>query len=110
MCKGRVGKRHVTVLLSGLHVNTLSQALNRSFVLRVGHQKERGRGATVQDSWRPSFYWWHRRESAPCAQEPEVMHRHLTGTSPRSGITSFPIESLVPGSSRVTQGVFLELT
>lgn len=45
MSKGRAGKRHVTMLLNGLHVNTFSRALKMSFVLRVGHQKERGKGS-----------------------------------------------------------------
>lgn len=97
MSKGRVGKRHVTMLLNGLHVNTFS--LKMSFVLRVGHQKGRGRGAIGQDSWRRSFYWLDRMELAPRAREPEQMDRHLTGTSLRSGVMSFPIESTVPGSS-----------
>lgn len=110
MSKGRAGKRHITMLLNGLHVNNFSQALKMSFVLRVGRQKERGRGAIGQDSWRRSFYWLDRMELAPRAREPEQMDRRLPGTSLRSGVMSFPIESTVPGSSWVTQGVFLELT
>lgn len=42
MSKGRAGKRHITMLLNGLRVNTLSQALKISSVLGGSAIRKRG--------------------------------------------------------------------
>lgn len=42
MSKGRAGKRHITMLLNGPHVNTLSQALKISSVLGGSAIRKRG--------------------------------------------------------------------